>query len=530
VRTLGHAGFDREQAGMGILDWATYEEARREFSWRAVWDVFDGSRDEFNIAHECIDRHVDKGTGLRIKFADGETREYGFEELAKLSNRFANALAREGIGKGDRVAIMLDPSLEYYVALFGVLKRGAIAVPFYPQFGPEAVDFRLRDSSPKILVTTEDKRELAGHMPSSRIVIVGGGFDRFLGSETDSPETRVKTSGDDVAVFQYTSGTTRQFPEVIRHFHKSVAVLLPPAIFALGLRPGDRYFCPSHPSWGHGLWYGTFAPLSLGVPVGAYSGQFDEQRMLEALQGFSINNVSAAPTVYRRLKNSGLVPRYDLKMKKISYSMEPMDTDTFLFLRDALGAAPCSFYGSTEVGVIIMNYNGLPDYEVKPGSLGKPNLGLEVAIIDDNGNIQPPGKIGEIAVRRRGQWIKVKDAGVCDDDGYYWHKGRSDEVIISSGWTISPTEVEDCLQKHPAVEEAVVVGAKDDERGLIVKAYVKPRGQPSDSLKAEIQNFVRDRLSKHEYPRVIDFVSEIPKTTGGKIDRKLVKSWTQVTS
>ncbi|MDO8785531.1 MAG: hypothetical protein Q7J12_04870 [Syntrophales bacterium] len=157
--------------------------------------------------------------------------------------------------------------------------------------------------------------------------------------------------------------------------------------------------------------------------------------------------------------------------------------------------------------------------------MGKAMLGVEVAIIDEQGNKFPPGKIGEIAIKRKDEWFRIKDAGVCDEEGYFWHKGRVDDVIISSGWTISSSEVEDALQKHEAVEEAVVVGAPDKERGQIVKAYLKVKKEPTEALKKEIMAFVKERLSKHEYPRAIEFVDEIPKSAGGKIDRKKIKDW-----
>ena len=513
---------------MSILDYQTYQEASKKFRWSQVWETFEGTRKNFNIAHECIDRHVGKGTAVRIKFEDGHSEQYSFDDISRRSSKCANALKRMGIQKGERVVVMLDPSLDFYTVLFGTLKCGAIAVPFYPQFGPEAIEFRLKDCTPRLVVTSEAKLPLFDRSLVERCILVGPEFEGLIRDEAERYQGKNETCGDDDAVFQYTSGTTRKFPEVIRHFHKSVPVLIPAAVFAVGLRPGDRYFCPSPTAWGHGLWYGTMAPLSLGIAVGALSGRFNEKILLEALQEFEINNLSAAPTVYRRIKNSGLADQFKLKLNKMSYSMEPMDTDTFEFLKKKFGVPPCSFYGSTEVGVIVLNYNVYKDYEVKPGSLGKPMLGLDVGIIDENDNKLPPGKLGEIAVKRKDGWFRVKDAGVCDEDGYFWHKGRSDDVIISAGWTISSSEVEDALHKHPAVEEAVVVGAPDSDRGLIVKAYLKVSQPQSEGLKKEIQEFVKQRLSKHEYPRAIEFVNEIPKTDAGKINRRAVKKWAGV--
>jgi acetyl-CoA synthetase len=298
---------------------------------------------------------------------------------------------------------------------------------------------------------------------------------------------------------------------------------MPAAILGRGLREGDRFFCPSSPAWGHGLWIGTFAPLALGIAVGAYSGKFEVKRLLEALEEFEINNISAAPTVFRMIKNSGLLGKYKLRIKKIHYTGEPLDLETFNFLKEAFGIPPISGYGSTEVGPIIYNYAGFENYFVKPGSLGKPMPGLEVKLIDEVGREIPQGQIGEIALKRRGEWFRVKDAAVMDEEGYFWHKGRVDDIIISAGWTISPNEVEDVLRAHRAVKEAAVVGIPDPERGQIIKAFVVTDLKPDLELRRELQDFVKDKLSKHEYPREIEFVEDLPKTEGGKVRRKELK-------
>jgi acetyl-CoA synthetase len=187
------------------------------------------------------------------------------------------------------------------------------------------------------------------------------------------------------------------------------------------------------------------------------------------------------------------------------------------------GVPPHSGYGSTEAGAIIYQYAGFKNWVVKPGSLGKPMPGIDIGLLDKEGNEVPQGPSGEIAMKRRGQWFRVKDAAVMDEDGYYWHKGRVDDVIISAGWTISPTEVENAIQKHPAVLEVAVVGVPDKDRGLIVKAFILPKQEPGQGLKEDIQNFVKEKLSKHEYPREIEFVKSFPKTEGGKIKREELK-------
>jgi acetyl-CoA synthetase len=287
----------------------------------------------------------------------------------------------------------------------------------------------------------------------------------------------------------------------------------------MGLKEGDRFFCPSSPAWGNGLWYGTFTALFLGIAVGALSGRFKEEILLQALEEFEINNFHAAPTVFRRLIKSGLMDKFNLKINKISFAGEPMDLETFSYLKEKFGVSPCSLYGTTEVGCIIVNYAGFPDWEVKPGSMGKPLPGLDIRVVDQQGNSVPADTIGEIVMNRRGKLFSVKDSAVIDADGYYWHKGRSDDVIISSGWTISPTEVEDTLLKHAEIEEAAVIGVPDKDRGQLVKAVLKVRRE-RPGLEQNIKDYVKERLSKHEYPRIIEFMDELPKTPKGNIKKQ----------
>ncbi len=507
---------------MSIIDYKTYDEAKEKFSWDQVWDIFDGDENNFNIAHECIDRHVGKGTALRLKFDDGHTEKYTFDEIAKLSSQFANAIKNLGLEPGDRVTIMLDPSREYYVSLFGTFKCGCQAVPCFTLFGPENVEYRLKDSKSKVLVTTEDKAKDIDHSLVKRVVIVGSDFDDFIKDQPESFEV-YKTKAKDVAVLQYTSGTTKKFPDAIPHFHKSVYTAMANGVFVIGLRQGERYFCPSSPAWGYGMWYGTTVPLALGVAVGSYNGRFDETRIMEALEEFEITNFSAAPTVYRRMRSSGVIDNYNFKINKMSYSGEPFDIATFEFIKEKFGVSPCSFYGSTEVGVILANFGGFEGWNVKAGALGKPILGLEVAVLDDKGNSVQKNTDGEIAVKRRGEWFYVKDIGVVDDDGHFWCKGRSDDVIISAGWTLSSTEIESTLSMHDNVVEAAVIAVPDEDRGQVVRAYVHANRETSDELAKELQNFVKEHLGKFEYPRQIEFLEAIPKTEGGKTDRRKLK-------
>jgi acetyl-CoA synthetase len=244
--------------------------------------------------------------------------------------------------------------------------------------------------------------------------------------------------------------------------------------------------------------------------------------MIEALEEIQITNMATAQKVFRLLKNSGLRDRYRLHLDKISFTGEPMDAETFTYIERAFGVTPCSMYGTTEVGVLIVNFPGLRGYTVKPGALGKAAPGWEVAIVDSAGQVLPPHQRGEIAVKRKGQWFYVKDRGYCDEAGYFYHEGRSDDVIISAGWTMSAVEIEQTLLKHPSVVEAAVVGVPDPLRGHIARAYIVAR-DPTAETAAHIQAFMKIQLSQHEYPRQIEFLDALPRTPAGKINRRALR-------
>ena len=492
----------------------------RAFSWTRLWELFDGDEARMNLTHECIDRHRHRGAAVSVKFADGHSEHYDFAELSDLTGRFANWLARRGIVKGDRVAVIVDPSRGFYVGMFGAMKYGAIAVPLFTLFGPEGLALRINDCAPRLILTQSDPQTLRAQFPGARVVKTDDAFWTELAAEP--PEFTPVTAATDLALFQYTSGTTRELPEAVRHTHRAVVTLMVAALYGLGLRPGDRYFCPSSPAWGHGLAHGTISPLALGIHTASYSGKFDATRIFEALQDFAVTNVAAAPTVFRMLRNSGLREHYRIDLRKLSYTGEPMDSETMAWTQQAFGVVPCSMYGTTEVGVLIVNYPGLDGYRVKPGSLGKPVPGLEVAVIDENGHELPPMRTGEIAVRRKSGWFHVKDRGYRDEEGYFYIEGRSDDVIISAGWTMSAVEIENTLLKHPAVLEAAVVAAPDPVRGQVAKAYIVAR-HAHPGLVEEIQAFMKDNLAKHEYPRQVELVDELPRTPGGKVNRKALR-------
>jgi acetyl-CoA synthetase len=506
-----------------LTEYTSYADAQYHFSSVKLRELFDGDRERLNIAHECIDRHAGDGrVAIRIAHADGRDEALTFETIAAASSRFAHYLSARGVQPGDRVAIMLEPSLPFYVGLFGAMKLGAIAVPLFTLFGPDGLRLRIEDCAPRLLLTNAEKAPLAAGIAALEVVIADDAFMRALHDYPDrfAPATRP----DDLAVFQYTSGTTRELPEAVRHTHRAVITLMVAALYGTGLRPGDRFFCPSSPAWGHGLWHGTLAPLALGITTGAFAGKFDAERLLKALQDYDITNLSAAATHYRMMKNSGAAARYRYAIRKLSFTGEPIDGDTLAFTEKTFGVSVCSMYGTTEIGVILVNYPGAEDFVVKPGSLGKPIPGGRVEVQGPDGATCGPGVIGELKVWRRDVWFPTKDLGRVDEDGYFYHAGRADDVIISAGWTMSAVDIEDAMLKHPDVREAAAIGVPDALRGQVVKAFIVADRRGDEAFAKEIQDFVRQRLSQHEYPRLLEFVPELPKTPAGKVHRKVLRA------
>jgi len=504
------------------LDYRTYEEARRYFKWTERWEVFDGNRQKFNIAHECVTRHASEEVGIRIKFDDRHKEIYTFKEFDRFVCQFANMLERLNIRKEDRIALLLPPSLEYYGSMFGSFKRGSVVVPCSTLFGPEAISFRIENSQAKAIVTTKDRLGLIDRKFAHTLEWIDAEqLPREMKNEKEIYEP--DTSVDTLAMIQFSSGTTGS-PKSVLYRHGAITVAAPVVKFVVGLEPDDRFFCPSSPAWGHGIWYGTMGPLIFGRAVGAYSGKFDAEILLEALEEFEITNMSAISSHYRLIMNSGKIDNYKLRVRKLTYTGEAMAMDVFKFFQDKLGVTIHCMYGTTEVGPICSDYAGFKDWKVKPGSLGKPMIGgQKVAVLDGEGNELPPGQEGQIALWNGSGWTRVGDIVCEDEEGYFWYKCRADDVIISSGHTIGPVEIEEVLKKHPAVIEVAVVGSPDKERGEVVKAFIKTDRVPSEQLQKEIQEFVRSTLSKHEYPREIEFLEELPKTPDGKIRRKELK-------
>lgn len=496
------------------LEYDSYEELTRNFSWDAAWTYVDGTPEEVNAAHECLDRYPRDRSALSIATDDAERTSHTFGEISDAAAQFAGYLDSRGVTDGSRVAIMLDPSFEFVAAFFGAMKAGAVAVPCSELFGPEALQYRVDAADPGVLVTSSSVVTEVDTASVDTII----NRDEFSSTIDPYPaEYDWSTVSEDDAWLQFTSGTTGT-PTDVAFQHGDIVRFAPVMDLVMDFQPGDVCFTTSSTGWGTGIWIALFAPLLVGVQTGYYSGRFDPELVLDAVDAFEVNTLlGVVPTAYRKLIEA--VSTDPPTVEKANYVGEPIDSALSREVEETFGAFPRSTYGATEIrSIITMDYS-FPDYDFRHGSMGKPLPGQEVTVVDDDGEKLPPGEVGTIALRRKDEWIKTGDAGYRDEENYFWSAGRVDDTIISAGYTIGPQEVEDSVRSHPDVEEVGVIGVPDDERGEIVKAFVKPAVTPEDGFTSRLQSHVRESLSRHEYPRAVELVKEVPTTPDGKIQR-----------
>jgi acetyl-CoA synthetase len=527
---------------------AVYDQYDVEQSWEEHVHV--GDRETLNIAQESLGRHADSdATGLRIRdFESGDTETYTFAELNAAANRVANYLEAH-TERGDRVAAMLPTRLELYAVVFGSVKAGRIYMPLAPVFGSDALNYRLEDSSAAILFAgSQGSEAVDGDLSAlDRVVTIGGGgnvggevaVDEYdvLHDEDDGFDA-VETHPNDPYTLTYTSGTTGQ-PKGVPSPHGGVVELYAYAEYVADVRPDDVYLVAASPSWSYGLNMGTIMSGIRGTAIGCYRGQFDPVTFFETLERWDVDNAMIPPTALRQSRAAGIdLQEWDIDLRVLISAGESLDEDTVEWCENGLGALPQDAYGLTEGGMAICNF-AFDDWEVKPGSMGKVTPGYEVALLDDEEEVAQ-GETGEIAIKREeddfgwywgrpektletftGKWLRTGDLAQRDDDGYYWYVSRADNVIISSGYRIGPEEVESSLLNHEAVEEAAVIGKADQTRGEIVKAFITlaEGREASTGLRDEVSEFARENLSKHEYPREVEIIDELPKTASGKIKR-----------
>lgn len=529
----------------------TYEEITAAFRWRIP--------PAYNIAVDACEKWAraepDRLAILHVK-ADGAVDRWSFGRLSRAAHRLSNLLVARGVKRGDRVAILLPQSPETALTHIAVYAMGAVALPLADLFGVEALSFRLADAGARVIVTNrvgaEKIAEIRPRLPELELVLSVDGttdgaedFRKLLAEASDRFEA-VATGPDDPALMIYTSGTTGP-PKGALHGHRVVLGHVPGVQFAHEFTPvpGDLMWTPADWAWAGGLLNILLPSLTLGVAVvAARFERFDPDLVWWLIATHGIRNAFIPPTALKLLRAAGPLPGRDgLNLRTIGSGGESLGRDTYDWARAELGLTINEFYGQTECNLVLGACAAVG--VTRGGAIGKATPGHTVAVIDGAGNVMPPGETGQIAVRRPdpvmflgywgkpqatadkfvGDWMTTGDQGMADEDGYVFFVGRDDDLITSSGYRIGPSEIEDCLVGHPAVELAAVVGKPDPTRTEIVKAFVKVRPEviADAGLAEEIRAHVRNRLSAHEYPREIVFVDEIPLTTTGKVIRRFFR-------
>ena len=524
--------------------YSDFEKIRSEFEWNIP--------DRFNMAWGVCDKHrgLDSSPALFYERLDGVLETYTFGDLRSLSNRLANGLAAIGINRGDRVGIVLPQRIETGVAHIAIHKNGAVSLPLSTLFGPEAIEYRLRDSGAKAVITlgrhVEMIQDMKCQLPDLETVIscdgTGGDADLWsmIADGADSFDC-VNTLCDDPALLIYTSGTTGP-PKGALIAHRSLIGNLTGFEMSQNFFPGgnDVFWTPADWAWTGGLLDGLLPTWFYGRPVVAFEGgRFDPEKSCDVMARHRVTSAFIPPTALKMIRQVADIERYDIRLRGVMSAGEAMGAELYEWGREALGLEINEMWGQTEFNYLVGNCSAI--MPVRPGSMGRPYPGHEVEAIDESGNPVPRGQQGELAARTgdpvmflgywnnaaataekiTNGWFRTGDVGYLDDDGYIWFMGRKDDVISTAGHRVGPGEIEDSLLRHPAVAQAAVIGSPDELRGSIIKAFiVLAQGHSgSDELKQEIQRFVKVRLAAHEYPRAIEFIEEMPMTTTGKVRR-----------
>ena len=520
-------------------------------SWR--WEV----PERLNIAQVCCSRWAQDRSRFALYWEDesGATAKYTFWDIQREANRLSNALAALGVKRGDRVALILPQRPEMAIAYMAIFQMGAIALPLSHLFGPEALEYRMEFAGASVvfvepttianLWATKDKLSHLKH-----VIGVGGAKEtgvhvyEDLLQRSSSDFSPVNSLANDPALIIYTSGTTGP-PKGALEAHRLIIGNIPGFVYSHDFfpQPGDMFWSPADWAWAGGLMDALLPSWYFGMPILGYRGRFDAERAYYLLEKYGVRNSFLFPTALKLMMKAVPEPKkqYKLNLRSIMSAGESVGVTVIEWAREQLGVTINEMFGQTEINYVVGNCQAA--WPVKPGSIGRPYPGHEVAVINEKGVEVPRSELGEIAVKKNddpvffleywknpsatkekfiGDWGLTGDQGRMDDDGYLWYQGRSDDVIKSSGYRIGPAEIESCIVKHPAVANAAVIGKPDAERGHIVKAFVvlQPGQQASQSLVDEIQAHVRGRLAPYEYPKEIEFIDALPMTTTGKVQRK----------
>jgi acetyl-CoA synthetase len=512
-----------------------YEEECAKHEWHVP--------DRYNIAADVCDKHPRDKPAMVWERFDGQRRDVAWGELQDLANQAAHVLAEHGVDAGERVAVVLPPTPETAAIFFATWKLGAILLSMSVLYGDEGIAHRLRDSRPRVLITdaanAERFRAHAGETVGEVLVLDEDPPTHGLLAGASTEPVVADTAADDPAQLYYTSGTTGMAKGIV-HAHRYL-LAHEEFVYCHEVTDGERFHGMGEWAWAAGI-----APLLGPWRLGAVQvvlqrkGGFDPHQQLDFLSRNEVTNVFTTPTAMRSMmaiEDAGT--RYPCSFRRVCSAGEPLNPEAIRWFRDQYGLTVLDYYGLTESYPLVGNF---PWMDVREGSMGRPMPGWDVRILDEDEHEVAQGERGEICLRARsnphyplgywrneeaaretfgGDWFHTKDAATADADGYIWYAGRADDVIISAGYRIGPFEVESACIEHPAVREAAAVASPDERRGTVVKAFIvlAEGREPSDALAEEIKAFVRDRLSAYAYPRLVEFVDDLPKTLTGKIRR-----------
>ncbi len=547
-----------------------YEKLYRQFRWHVP--------ERFNIAQVCCERwaHDPSRVAIHYEDASGATARWSYRDLHLAANRLANGLRALGVQRGDRVAIVVPQRPATAVAHLAIYRLGAVAMPMSMLFGPDALGYRFSDSEAVAAIVDA---EVLANVREARtdalrhLIVVGDADSRDpldpqageidLGDLLAHSSARfrsVHTLACEPADLIYTSGTTGP-PKGALIPHSTLIGNLSGFVASQNWFPqrGDVFWSPADWAWTGGLMDALLPTLYFGLPIVAYRGRFSAETAYALLEKYRVTNSFLFPTALKMMMKAEPDPlaRRRLKLRAIMSAGESVGETLFDWCREGLAVTVNEMFGQTEVNYIVGN--SALRWPARPGSIGRPYPGHRVAVVDDEGREVPAGELGEVAVNRfdihghadpvffieywrnleatrrkyTGDWCRTGDLATRDADGYLWYGGRADDMFKAAGYRIGPSEVENCLIRHPAVANAAVVPRPDLERGNLVKAYVvltPERQQDCDAdpqlarrLVAELQEHVRGKLAPYEYPKEIEFIAELPMTTTGKVQRRVLR-------
>jgi len=525
-------------------------------SYREIYDAFRWRVPErFNMAVACCDRWAAAPDRVALihEQPDGAVRRYTFRDIREASLRVANLLVGLGLTRGDRVLLLLGQRPETAMLNLGAWRAGMISVPCSVLFGADAIQYRLELSGARLLVTDAPNLpkvlEIRDRVPALTHVLCVDGpesgvgdFHALLGRARAAFAT-VDTLAEEPAFICFTSGTTGP-PKGTLHAHRALLGHMPCVELQHDFfpQPGDLQWSPADWAWLAGLMDVLMPSWFHGVPVLAFrSIGFDPEQAYRMMAKHRVRNTLLVPTMLRLMRH---VPqpraRFDLALRSLVSGGETVGQELIEWAGATLGVRINEAFGQTECNLVLGHNEAV--MRPKPGALGLAMPGHVGAIVDADGRELPPGEVGQIAFKRpdpvmllrywqnpeataekfAGDWLLTGDLGLRDEDGYFWYRGRADDVITSAGYRIGPGEIEEALVRHPAVRLAAVIGVPDPVRTESIKAFlVLAEGYtPTLALEGEIRDFVRARLARHEYPREIEFVESLPTTTTGKIMRR----------